>query len=172
MAGTVPDLVRAVIGRTGLPKVFVEQRARALQDAGLLPVGVGRRVEAARPRDLARLLLALSADKVRKAPATVQLYSELATVNTGEPAGAAVESLVADIWSGDRERRGDVLTITTSEPLLTIAARDTPGRRYWPPGSYVDLPHADALRRFLAIPGMVIAAIGADLGQRGCRDAG
>lgn len=185
MAGTVPELVRAVIGRTGLPKVYCEQRARALQDAGLLPVGVGRRVEAARPRDLARLLLALASDRVRTAPATVQRYSELCQPSVEVPrallwraaaperrdtAGDAIERWVADIFGGDRAARRIVLEIDKTIGAVHLHDPTGPSVQFLEPGAFMARP-LDSVRSTLQVPGAVIAGIGADMGMRGCANA-
>lgn len=168
--GTVPDLIRATIARTAHPRAFVEQRGRALQDAGLLPVNSGTSRVAARPVDCASLLLALAAAKVREAPGTVTRLGGLSSLQTGELATAALSALVADIWSGDRAARGATVTLDITEPTIEIT-RDGRAARYWPDDHVLDMRNPDTMRRRIEIPGMVIAAIGADLGFRGCRDA-
>src|SRR5687768_5999746 len=103
MTGTVPDLIRSVVARTKLPRAFVEQSARELQNAGILPIASGRAVPTATPRDLARLLLALGADRVRKAPATAMRLGECHWPFRTENAASAIEAWVAEIFDGDRE---------------------------------------------------------------------
>lgn len=168
--GTVPDLIRATIARTAHPRAFVEQRGRTLQDAGLLPVNSGTSRVAARPVDCASLLLALAAAKVREAPGTVTRLGGLSSLQSGELAIAALSALVSDIWSGDRAARGATVTLDTTEPMIEIT-RAGRAARYWPDDQVLDMRHADTVRRRIEIPGLVIAAIGADLGIRGCRDA-
>lgn len=168
--GSVPELVRATAARTGLAATFVEQRGRALQDAGNLPVSSGSQRALARPVDCASLLLSLAAERVRHAPATVDEFASLANIQTGESAIAALVTLISAIWRGERAARGAHVVIDMSEPMIAIR-REGRETRYWRGDAVLDVKHVDTFRRRLEIPGMVIAAIGADLGHRGCADA-
>jgi len=168
--GSVPELVRATAARTGLPRAFVEQRGRSLQDAGNLPVSSGSQRALARPVDCASLLLSLAAERVRHAPATVDEFASLANIQTGETAISALVTLISTIWRGDRAARGAHVTIDMSEPMIAIR-RDGREDRYWRGDAILDFKGVDTFRRRIEVPGMVIAGIGADLGFKGCSDA-
>lgn len=168
--GTIPDLVRATAARTGLAATFVEQRGRSLQDAGNLPVSSGSQRALARPVDCASLLLSLAAERVRHAPATVDEFASLAHIQTGETAISALVTLISTIWRGDRAARGAHIVVDTTEPMIAIR-RDGHERRFWRGDAILDMKCVDTFRRRIEVPGMVIAAIGADLGFKGCADA-
>jgi hypothetical protein len=176
MTGTVPDLVRSTHARTKLPATFVNQRAREIQNAGLLPLAKGSAYARARPRDLVNLLLALSADKVRHAPATVNQYANLKRLVERDHANAgdALEELVTRIWSGDRNAADKTVRIVQSWPEIIITERDDDqhsGEHFYGDGQIMEFHALFDVRRSLEIPGRVIAQIGGDLGMRGCQYA-
>ena len=144
--GSVPKLVRATVARTGLPRAFVEQRGRALQDAGNLPVSVGTQRALARPVDCASLLLSLAAERVRHAPTKVDEFASLANIQTGETAVAALVTLISTIWRGDRAARGTHVIIDITEPMIAIQ-RDGRETRYWHGDAVMDLKQVDTFRR-------------------------
>jgi hypothetical protein len=176
MTESIPALVRATISRTGLRKAFVEQRARQLQDAGLLPVAVGTSKVAAQPRHLTHLLISLAAARVRSAPALVHEYAALARIGDHSPrlAGDAIEQLIARIWSGDKADHGKVVHIVSTWPEFIITERADnvfAGEHFYEPGAVMEFHGLDAVRRVLEIPVCVVAQIGADIGFQGCRYA-
>jgi hypothetical protein len=172
MTGTVPDLVRSTHARTKLPATKINQSAREIQNAGLLPIANGATYAKARPRDLVRLLFAVSADKVRHAPALVNRYSDLKRLGADNTsAGDALEALVGKIWSGDRDAADKTIRVVQSWPEVIIAERDDEqhaGDHYYGEDQIMELHALFDVRRSIEIPGRVIAQIGADLGFKGC----
>jgi hypothetical protein len=167
---TIATMVRAIIDRTNLPRTKVEQTAREIQNAGLLKIGRGA---IARPSDLANILIALAADKVRQAPATVTQYSSLKRlVECEHPnAGDALEAWITKIWSGDRDAADKTFRIVQSWPEIIITESDDrqhKGEHFYPEDQVMEFHALFDVRRSLEIPGRVIAQIGADLGMRGC----
>lgn len=165
MTGTVPDLVRSTHERTKLPATYVHQRSREIQNAGLLPLAKGSAYARARPRDLVNLVLALSADKVRHAPATVSQYSTLRRLVEAEhgKAGDALEAWIGKIWAGDRDEAHKTLRVVQTWPEV-ILDED----HFYGDGQILEQHTVMDVRRSIEIPGRVIAQIGADLGIRGC----
>lgn len=171
MSGSIADLTRAVGARTGFTATYIEQRARALQGAGLLPVANGRQHIAAKPRDLAHLLLSLASAKVRNAPATVHKYASLAMLSEDKSrAGDVIEQLIKTIWDGDRQARGTKIAIveTESKVILSFDGYET---HFYPADTIIEFRGIDSVRRTLEIPCIVIAQIGADLGFARCNNA-
>jgi hypothetical protein len=168
MTGTVPDLVRSTHERTKLPSTTVQQRSREIQNAGLLPLARGSAYARARPRDLTHLLLALSADKVRQAPATVTRYSNLKRLVEAEhpKAGDAVEAWITKIWSGDRGESHKTLRIVQTWQEIILDAE-----HFYGEDQFLERHELSDVRRSIEIPGRVVAAIGGDLGMRGCQYA-
>lgn len=168
---SIADLVRSVAGRTHHPHRFVEQRARELQNAGLLPVSTGSSRYAVKARDCSRLLLSLVAQPVREAPQAVRALSDLEHVQDKTRVGDALERLVFAVWQGDRISRGAIITIDTTEPAIAIRHEDGRQERFFETGTILDMAFIDTVRRQMIVPALVIAGIGADLGFRGCADA-
>lgn len=170
MTRSIATMVRAIIDRTKLPRTKVEQTTREIQNAGLVQLGRGA---SARPVDLANTLLALSADKVRHAPATVHNYSSLRRLVDVEQAkaGDALESYVTKIWAGDRDEADKTLRIVQTWQEVVFEDRDGHTEHFYPAGALMELHALFDVRRSIEIPGRVIAQIGADLGIRGCRYA-
>ncbi|MCK1313704.1 hypothetical protein [Bradyrhizobium sp. 23] len=170
MTGTVPDLVRATHERSKLPATYINQRAREIQNAGLLPLAKGSAYARARPRDLVNLLLAFSADKVRHAPATVNQYSNLQRLVEAEHtnAGAALEAWVTKIWAGDRDEADKTLRLVQTWQEIVFEDRDGHTEHFYPADTLMEQHALFDVRRSIEIPGRVIAQIGADLGIRGC----
>ncbi|KJC53470.1 hypothetical protein UB31_08640 [Bradyrhizobium sp. LTSP849] len=173
MTGTVPDLVRATHERSKLPATYTNQRAREIQNAGLLPLAKGSAYARARPCDLVNLVLALSADKVRHAPATVNRYSGLRRLVEAEHirAGAALEAWVTKIWAGDRDEADKTLRIVQTWQEIVFEDRDGHTEHFYSADTLMELHAVMDVRRSIEIPGRVIAQIGADLGIRGCQYA-
>lgn len=173
MTGTVPDLVRATHERSKLPATYINQRAREIQNAGLLPLAKGSAYARARPRDLANLFLALAADKVRHAPATVNQYSALKRLVEAEhvKAGDALESWVTKIWAGDRDEADKTLRVVQTWQEIVFEDRDGHTEHFYAPDQLLECHALFDVRRSIEIPGRVIAQIGADLGIRGCQYA-
>lgn len=174
--GTIPDLVRATHERTAIPSTYVEQRAREIQKAGLLPVANGANRPTAKPRDLAHLLLALSADRVCNAPATVNRYRVLQRLVEADHvrAGDALEALITQIWSGDKDAADKTIRIVQTWEEVIVADRNDEqhaGEHFYPEDAVIEFHALDRVRRSIEIPGCVIARIGADLGLRGCQYA-
>lgn len=167
MVGTVSDLTRAIAARTGLRATFIEQRARSLQAAGLLPVATGKQHIAAKPRHLTHLLFSMASARVRGAQHIVTQISELERIQTGERAGDAVEKWIGFVWQGDAASRRQVLTIVEHPRLEVVLAAN----HYYPPGEIMDIRGPLDMRRSTDVPGKVIAAIGHDLGFKGCANA-
>ena len=167
MVGTVSDLTRATSARTGLRATFIEQRARIIQSAGLLPVATGKQHVAAKPRHLVHLLFSIAAARVRTAPHIVGQISELERIQTGERASDAVEQWIGFVWQGDSASRRQALTIVEHPRLEVILAAN----HYYPVGEIMDIRGPLDMRRSIDVPGKVIAAIGADLGFKGCANA-
>jgi hypothetical protein len=170
MTGTVPDLVRSTHERTKLPATYINQRAREIQNAGLLPIAKGATYARARPRDLVILLVALSADKVRHAPAIVNQYSDLRRLVDAEhtKAGDAIEAWVTKIWAGDRDAADKTLRIVQTWPEVILAERDGYSEHFYAEDQILERRVLFDVRRSIEIPGRVIAQIGADLGIRSC----
>ncbi|MBR1204486.1 MULTISPECIES: hypothetical protein [unclassified Bradyrhizobium] len=166
MTRTVATMVRAIIDRTNLSRTKVEQTAREVQNAGLLQLGRGA---IAKPIDLANILLALAADKVRQAPATVNQYSGLTRLVEAEhdKAGDAIEAWVTSIWAGDRDEAERTLRIVQTWPEVILHDRDGHGEHFYADGTIFEQHALLAVRRSIEIPGRVVAQIGADLGIRG-----
>jgi len=163
-------MARALIDRTNIPKTKIEQTARALQNAGLLPLGRG---SIARPGDLANLLLGISSDTVRRSPATVNQYSKLKRLVEAEhvKAGDALEAWVTKIWVGDRDEADKTLRIVQSWPEIILAESDDrqhSGQHFYAEDQLLERHALFDVRRSIEIPGLVVAQIGADLGKRGC----
>lgn len=176
MTGTVPDLVRSTHERTKLPATYIHQRSREIQNAGLLPLARGSAYARAKPRDAVNLWIALAADKVRHAPATVNQYSSLKRLVEAEhgKAGDAIESWVTKIWSGNRDEADKTLRIVQTWPEVILAERDDEqhaGEHFYPDDAFIERHALFDVRRSLEIPGRVVAQIGADLGMRGCQYA-
>jgi hypothetical protein len=167
MPRTIANMVCAVHQRTPFTPTYVEQRSRACQNAGLLQLGRGAN---ATPRDLANLLLALSADRVRHAPAIVNQYSCLKRlVDVEHPrAGDALESWVTKIWSGDRNEADKTLRIVQTWPEIILAERHSKGEYFYGEDQILERHTLLDVRRSIELPGRVIAQIGGDLGLRGC----
>jgi hypothetical protein len=182
MTGTVPDLIKSTAKRTKLTTTYVNQRAREIQNAGLLPVAVGSSYAKAKPRDLTNLLIALAADKVRQAPAFVSRYVNLRRRIPTEyrKAGDALEAMIANIWRGDGTQKTSVIRIVQTWQQIILQDADSHCTYFYDPNDVIDLPWDDTaipyrhsienqeVRRSLEIPGTVIAEIGADMGMRGC----
>jgi hypothetical protein len=172
MTGTVPDLVRSTHERTKLPATKIGQSARAIQNAGLLPIAKGATYAKARPRDLMRLLFAVSSDKVRHAPAIVNQYSDLTRLTDDRcKAGDALEALIGQIWSGDRDAADKTIRIVQSWPEVILAERGDEqhaGEHFYGEDQIMERHALFDVRRSIEIPGRVIAQIGGDLGFRGC----
>jgi hypothetical protein len=173
MTGTVPDLVRSTHERTKLPVTKMSQSARAIQNAGLLPIAKGATYAKARPRDLMRLLFAVSSDKVRHAPAIVNQYSDLQRLVESEHvrAGDALEALIGQIWSGDRNAADKTIRIVQSWPEVILAERGDEqhaGEHFYGDDQIMERHALFDVRRSIEIPGRVIAQIGGDLGFRKC----
>jgi hypothetical protein len=162
MTRTIATMVRAIIDRTKLPRTKVEQTTRELQNAG--PVGLGRGA-IARPIDLANILLGLSADTVRKAPATVHRYSNLTRLVEAEhpKAGDAIEAWATKIWAGDRTEAHKTLRIVQTWPELILD-----DEHFYGEDQLIEQHTVMDVRRSIEIPGRVIAQIGCDLGIRAC----
>jgi hypothetical protein len=178
MTGTVPDMVRALVLRTKLNRTHVEQRARSLQDAGLIQRAIGTARPAARASDLARLLLGLGADRVRQTAGLVQTYSNLERIgdhHTPRLAGEAIEQLIARIWLGNRTSTRTAFHIVQSpapEIIITLPAdKAFTGDHFYERGAVMEYHALDQVRRVLEIPGCIIAQVGADLGFARCQDA-
>ena len=163
-------MVRAIIDRTKLPRTKVEQTAREIQNAGLVQIWRGA---IARPVDLANMLIGVSADKVRHAPATVNQYSNLKRLVEAEHAraGAATEAWVTAIWSGNRDEADKTMRIVQTWPEIIFNDRDEHGEHFYGEDQIMELHSVMNVRRSIEIPGRVIAEIGADLGMRACRYA-
>ena len=173
MTRSIATMVRAIIDRTKLPRTKVEQTAREIQNAGLVRLGRGA---IARPIDLSNTLLALSADKVRHAPTTVNQYSNLKRLVEAEhtKAGDALESWVTKIWAGDRNEADKTLRIVQSWPEIIMTERNDrqhKGEHFYNDDQIMEFHALFDVRRSLEIPGRVIAQIGGDLGLRGCQYA-
>jgi hypothetical protein len=172
MTGTVPDLVRSTHERTKLPVTKMSQSARAIQNAGLLPIANGATYAKARPRDLMRLLFAVSSDKVRHAPAIVNQYSDLQRLTDDRcRAGDALEALIDKIWSGDRDAADKTVRIVQSWPEVILAERGDEqhaGEHFYGDDQIMECHGLFDVRRSIEVPGRVIAQIGGDLGFRGC----
>jgi hypothetical protein len=164
---TFAALVCATIEHTKLPRTKVEQTAREIQNAGQAVLGRGA---IARPGDLAHLLLGVSSDTVRSAPATVNRYSRLTRLVEAEhpKAGDAIEAWVTKIWSGDRDEADKTLRIVQSWPEIVFHDRDHHPEHFYADGHIMERHALFEVRRSIEIPGIVIAQIGADLGKRGC----
>jgi hypothetical protein len=170
MTRTFAAMVCAVIDRTNIPKTKIEQTARELQNAGQASLGRG---SIARPGDLANLLLGISSDTVRGAPATVNRYSNLKRLVDAEypKAGDAVESWITKIWAGNRDEAEKTLRIVQSWPEIILADSDDrqhSGEHFYADGQIMEFHALNKVRRSIEIPGLVVAQIGADLGKRGC----
>lgn len=159
---TFAALVCATIEHTKLPRTKIEQTAREIQNAGQASLGRGA---IARPGDLANLLLGSSSDTVRGAPAFVNEYSRLQRLVESEhpKAGDAIEAWVTKIWSGDRDEAHKTLRIVQSRPEVILD-----DEHFYGPDQFIEQHAVFDVRRSIEIPGRVIAAIGADLGKRGC----
>jgi hypothetical protein len=172
MPRTIANMVSAVHERTHMTPTYVEQRARVLQNNGLLQLGRGA---TARPRDCANVLLSLSADKVRHATALVNRYSDLKRLGADNTkAGDALEALVTEIWAGDRDAADKTIRIVQSWPEIIIAERDEEqhaGLHFYDDEQIMEMHALFDVRRSIEIPGRVIAQIGGDLGMRGCQYA-
>jgi hypothetical protein len=176
MTGTVPDLVRSTHERTKLPSPYIHQRSREIQNAGLLPIAKGATYARARPRDAVNLFIALSADRVRHAPATVHQYASLRRLVEADhvKAGDALEALVTKIWSGDRDAADKTIRIVQTWAEIIIAESDDrqhKGEHFYSEDKIMESHALFDVRRSLEIPGRVIAQIGGDLGMRGCQYA-
>lgn len=172
----MPALVRSITERTGLPQAAVAERASALQDS-----------ENVTPKHLAEMLLALSSDEIGLAADFVRLLGAFETPRLEIPrallwsdlpqppkcptAGQALAGWIDAIWCGNRAARRDLLEIDVVEPAIHLRSRDGARRSFFPPGTFIAPRYIDSVRRPLLVPGIVIAAIGADLGQRACADA-
>jgi hypothetical protein len=167
---TFATMARAVIDRTNIPKTKIEQTARELQNAGLLPLGRG---SIARPGDLANLLVGVSSDTVRGSPATVNRYSRLNRLVEAEHvmAGNALEAWVTKVWSGNRDEADKTLRIVQSWPEIVFYDRDHHAEHFYSEDQLIERHALFDVRRSIEIPGLVIAQIGADLGKRGCQYA-
>lgn len=170
MTRSIATMVRAIIDRTKLPRTKIEQTTREIQNAGLVQLGRGA---SARPVDLANTLLALSADKVRHAPAAVIQYSSLRRLVEAEHVKAddALESWVTKIWAGDRDESDKTLRIVQTWREIVFEDRDGYTERFYPADALMELHTLFDVRRSIEVPGRVIAQIGADLGIRGCQYA-
>lgn len=172
MPRTIANMVCAVHQRTPFTPTYVEQRSRALQNAGLLQLGRGA---IATPRDLVRLLLSACADKVRQAPTFVNQYSDLQRLGAETTtAGDALESWVTKIWAGDRNEADKTLRVVQSWQEIILAERDDKqhaGQHFYGADQILEHHALFDVRRSVEIPGRVIAQIGADIGMRGCQYA-
>jgi hypothetical protein len=169
---TLSDLTRATIERTKLPSV--EQRARALQTAGLV---TAKNIV---PLECARLLIALAARQASKAIAFTNQYASLEKIrwhrqfsapdepNPPERAGDAIERLVMSIWGGSREHIGATVQVITSWPEIIITDARGYGDHFHPSGTLMEAHGFADVRHSLEIPACIIAQIGADLGHKGC----
>jgi hypothetical protein len=167
MTRTFAAMVCAVIDRTNIPRAKVEQTARELQNAGLAQLGRGA---IARPGDLANLLLGISSDTVRHAPATVNQYSSLKRLVEAEHrnAGDAIEAWVTKTWARDRDEADKTLRIVQSWPEIIFHDRDHHAEHFYTEDQVIEQHALFDVRRSIEIPGLVIAQIGSDLGLRGC----
>lgn len=165
MTRTFAALVQACKNRTNLPKTKVEQTARSIQNAGLAQLGRG---SIARPGDFANLILGISADTVRRAPATVNQYTNLKRLVESEvpKAGDAIEAWVTKIWSGDRDEAHKTLRIVQSWPEVILD-----DDHFYAAEQLLEQHAVLNVRRSIEIPGRVVAQIGADIGMRGCQYA-
>ena len=182
MTASIPALVVSAVKRTGLPSTYVTQRARELQNAGLLPIANGANRPAVRPRHLAHLLIGLASDRVRKAPALVHEYASLERIHFADliveghadvkRAGDAIETIITSVWAGNCEHRGDVFRIVQHpEAKIVILDDKGYGEHFYTPGTFMEFHRIDAVTRAIEIPVSVIAEIGADLGFKGCNYA-
>lgn len=167
MPRTIANMVCAVHQRTPFTPTYVEQRARVLQNNGLVQLGRGA---IARPRDLVNLLLATSADKVRHAPAIVHQYSDLKRLVDAEhgKAGDALEAWATKVWAGDRSEADKTLRVIQTWPEIILEDRDGYGEHFYAADKLLEQHTVVDVRRSIEIPGRVVAQIGADLGMRGC----
>jgi hypothetical protein len=124
----------------------------------------------ARPGDLANLLLGVSSDAVRRAPATVNQYANLKRLVDAEhrKAGDAIEAWITRIWSGDRDDAAKTLRVVQSWPEVILVDSDHHPEHFYADGQIMEFHALNKVRRSIEIPGIVIAQIGADLGKRGC----
>jgi hypothetical protein len=171
---TLADLIRATIVRTKLPRSHVERRARALHSAGLVST------KNIVPLECARLLTALAAPQASKATAFTNQYAALERIrwhnqvadpdapNPPQRAGDTIERLVASIWGGSREHVGKIVEIVTTSPEIVIYDERGYGDHFHPSGTLTESSGPIGVRSTMAIPGRVIAQIGADLGHKGC----
>jgi hypothetical protein len=139
-------------------------------------VTAGAKQPPAIPRDAVNILFSLAADRARGAPQLAGDYEMLARLGDCEPverrAGDYLERLVAKTWAGNRDCADCTVTLWRHPELqIHIDHRISRPIRFYPACTLVGVGNTDQTRMGLTIPGIAIAAIGADLGFKECRYA-